>query len=843
MAKQTIYTVGGTVQAGGGVYIKRKADDELLELCRRGEIALVLSSRQVGKSSLMVRTAQQLETDNIRSGIVDLSAIGTQVTQDEWYLGILNELNDTLKFKVDIFNWWMDHDQLGATQRLTNFFRDVLLNEVSESIVLFFDEIDSTMSIPFSDDFFAALRAVYNARSTTPEFRRLSFVLIGVATPSDLITDSKRTPFNLGRRVELTDFTLEEARPLAEGLGENPEQVLAWVFNWTGGHPYLTQRLCSQLSKRGGEIPEQVVEATVERLFIGEQGLQDNNIQFVKEMLAEGAPDIRKVLKVYEDIRAGKRVMDDERSIPKAHLKISGVVRRQDGHLVPRNRIYESIFDLEWIKENIPPSTARNVVIGASLIVAIALMITAFLAYQEFTRTDEERTARFESNFNATNDPQARLKNLAGIFELKDKSFASRARNLFNGLPQDKKLELFKLSSRSVQENQVMVTVGIYESLDNSSEGNEILRAMAEAMKIPKPDLASEITFWIEGREALENEEYYDAKSNLSNAIHWNAQNPALYYDRAQLFITMGEETYPDALDDLNQMIKLDPNRTAAARLLIDKNPDFSLYWSQNSGQYPALAEAIPPVSGIVDDKGVEMVLIPEGNFIMGSTPGNYPNSQPDEQPAHTVHLDAYYIDRYEVTNKLYTACVDARRCPLPRNSSSDTRASYYGNSQYGNYPVIFVDWNMAKTYCEWRGARLPTEAEWEKAARGTDGRLYPWGQNIDCTYANYLGSQNGGCVGDTTGVGSYESGQSPYGVYDMAGNVWEWVADWYDENYYATLGKNSDNPPGPTSGQVRVLRGGGWPNDDNAVRSTFRLEVDPSYTDRDFGFRCVRSQ
>ncbi|HEU0294971.1 MAG TPA: SUMF1/EgtB/PvdO family nonheme iron enzyme [Anaerolineales bacterium] len=835
MAKSSIYTVGGTVQAGGGLYIKRKADDELLQLCRQAEIALVLSSRQVGKSSLMVRTAEQLEADHIRSVIIDLSAIGTQVTQDEWYLGILNEINDTLKFKTDIFNWWKDHDQLGPTQRLTNFFRDVLLKEVDESVVLFFDEIDSTLSVPFSDDFFAALRAVYNARSTTPEFRRLSFVLIGVATPSDLITDSKRTPFNLGRRVELMDFTLEEARPLAAGLGENPEQVLGKVFGWTGGHPYLTQRLCSNLAKRGGDLAEQVVDATVEQLFIGEQGWQDNNIQFVKEMLAERTPDVRKVLKVYKEIRAGKKVMDDERSIPKAHLKISGVVRRQDEHLVPRNQIYERIFDLKWIRENMPPSTTRNVVIGAALIVVVALMIAGFFAYQEYTRSDEERTARFESNFNATNDPRVRLENLARIFELQDKSFGVRARNLFNGLPQAEKLALFTpTNSASMREDQVSVILGIYQSLDNTPEGNIILKAMGESMKVAKPDLANEINFWVGGREALNAKNYYDAKSELTRAIDWNtknpAQNPALYYDRAQVYINMGKETYPDALNDLTQMIKLDPNRKAAARLLINKDVDFSQYWKQNSGSYPDLAEAIPLVVGIVDDKGAEMVLVPAGNFSMGSDTGDV-----DEKPIHVVYLDDFHIDKYEVTNKLYKACVDAGVCQPPVDTSTFTRASYYGNAQFENYPVIWVDWNMANTYCEWRGARLPTEAEWEKAAHGTDGRTYPWGEVSDCTSANF-----GSCVGDTTPVGSYESGQSPYGVYDMAGNVWEWVNDWYSGTYYQS--SPGENPPGPDSGAARVLRGGSWDAYAYLVRSADRVWLAPADSHFNVGFRCSRS-
>ena len=172
MNKTAIYTVGGTVQAGSGIYIKRKADDELLELCRSGELAFILSSRQVGKSSLMIRTAQQLEEEGIRSATIDLSAIGVKVTQDEWYLGILNEITTGLNLETDIFTWWSQYEGLGAAQRFFNFLRDILLKEIKDNIVLFFDEIDSTLSITFSDDFFATLRATYNARSTAPDFKR-----------------------------------------------------------------------------------------------------------------------------------------------------------------------------------------------------------------------------------------------------------------------------------------------------------------------------------------------------------------------------------------------------------------------------------------------------------------------------------------------------------------------------------------------------------------------------------------------------------------------------------------------------------------------------------------------
>jgi len=231
-------------------------------------------------------------------------------------------------------------------------------------------------------------------------------------------------------------------------------------------------------------------------------------------------------------------------------------------------------------------------------------------------------------------------------------------------------------------------------------------------------------------------------------------------------------------------------------------------------------------------------ILVPAGNFIMGSYNGN-----DDEQPVHVVYLNAFYIDNYEVTNALYKSCVDANACPFPKFVNSNTRVTYYGGSQYDQYPVIGVTWDMAQTYCKWRGGRLLTEAEWEKAARGTDGLAYPWGNKIGPDRANYNNSNDPNYMGDTSAVNAYPTGVSPYGAFDMAGNVWEWVSDLYHADYYASLVLPVANPTGPASGLYRVTKGGSWVSTDYDLRSARRNFNDPSKANIYIGFRCGRNQ
>jgi WD40 repeat protein len=401
----SFYVVGGTVNPDSPSYVVRQADQELFDRVLAGEFCYVLTSRQMGKSSLMARTAKRLATEaHVHTAIVDLTQIGGQkadLTAEQWFYGIAHRILRELKLRdVDLQEWWQARAALPALQRLTEFFSDLLLERLAGQIVIFIDEIDSTLSLPFTDDFFAAIRACYNARATDAAYNRLSFVLLGVASPSDLMKDNARTPFNIGHRIELSDFTEAEAQPLLaalNGQGRDGEKLLRCILAWTGGHPYLTQKLCRAIQDGGREGAaaqsslshndlDGVIDALVERSFFTQTASrEDSNLNFVRDWLTGGGKLTARVLKLYSRIHQGQPVNDAPLAPEQNHLKLSGIVKLDaDRTLRVRNRIYERVFTSEWARRMMPPLLTQGqrrtiASVAALLLIAFGFWYTVFL--------------------------------------------------------------------------------------------------------------------------------------------------------------------------------------------------------------------------------------------------------------------------------------------------------------------------------------------------------------------------------------------------------------------------------------------------------------------------------
>lgn len=374
------FVAGGTLRLDAPSYVERPADDELFELTLAGEFCYVLTPRQMGKSSLMVRTARRLREHGVQPVIIDLTSIGAEVSVEQWYLGLLTRIKARLRLPIDLTAWWEAHAYLSPAQRFTDVLRHVVLEEIPGRVAIFIDEIDTTLKLDFTDDFFAAIRAMYNARASDPTFERLTFVLLGVATPADLIQDRARTPFNVGQGIELEEFSLDDAAVLRAGLeAAHPGQgaaLLARIFYWTHGHPYLTQKLCLaavELPRDGRDVAARV-DGLVQALFLAETARKEVNLQFVRDGVLTH-PNTRRLLLIYRDVRAGKPVPDDERSLDKNHLKLLGLVKREVGLLQVRNEIYRHVFDRAWIQEHLAPDWVRYAWIPPTVVTAVLVLV------------------------------------------------------------------------------------------------------------------------------------------------------------------------------------------------------------------------------------------------------------------------------------------------------------------------------------------------------------------------------------------------------------------------------------------------------------------------------------
>jgi len=451
------YVIGGPVKHNAPSYVPRKADTELFNRLRQGEFCHVLTPRQMGKTSLVVQTKARLKNEGAAVAVLDLQQSGQNVTSEQWYRGLVDQMGSELNLEDELDDFWRGRRELGPLQRFTRAIREVVLAHCAGRLVIFVDEVDFLLSLDFqTDEFLAGLRGFYNRRNEDPDLARVTVCLLGVLTPSDLIRDLRTTPFNIGQRIELADFTEAEAELLSSGMGRDESlsrQLLKRALYWTSGQPYLTQRLCKAIADRPDVKNAGDVDRVCRELFLASDAEeQDNHLAFVSrqfvrkqtlnrsdraEILSE--PDRISLLNLYAQVhrynrvrdqysnslvdwllyfygglRGIRSVRDDDTNPLVSTLQLSGITRVVNRYLYVRNRIYHSVFDQEWVKVNLPEDEQqrqraafwrglrRAAIVAAPIILAMfGLWMTAVKARQSADENAKQLSVALLDRLNA----------------------------------------------------------------------------------------------------------------------------------------------------------------------------------------------------------------------------------------------------------------------------------------------------------------------------------------------------------------------------------------------------------------------------------------------------------
>jgi tetratricopeptide (TPR) repeat protein len=564
---ETYFVDGGTLRPDTPSYVKRPADRELFDALMDHEFCYILTPRQMGKSSLMIHTSQLLKEHNIKTAIVDIQGIGTSRIK-EWYASLLSQIRRGLKLSVDIDEWMKQKSNVGFGQLFRDFIQDIILAKTPEQVVIFLDEVDWMIKIDFRDDFFASIRSIYNARALYPEFNRISIVLLGVASPADLIAEPTRTPFNIGHAIPLQELSLEDATPLQNGLeqvcpGEG-YKILQRIFYWTNGHPYLTQKICKTIAETGkAKWSDNEVDELVDRLFLSEESRKESNLKFIQDRILSNE-QYADLLKLYLRVRNSK-IKENGQSVAQNQLMLSGLLTSRNGYLQVRNRIYQTVFNERWINQNTPKNWQKVALVTMSSLVVLLLAVLGY------NYTVSLRLKTYQTDY-IRGDPAQKMAALANIYGLRylfssNTDIDATAAQAFYEFTPDSKTQIslfppYGVDDPAKQKDMIIVIGKLYVTLGNVEEDNDntsLLQAMDTALHHTDLnngigiDLQQELDNWIRGRTGYKNKDYVTALAGYNDAISINPGNQATLYERARVYLALGQ--FENALEDLDAAI------------------------------------------------------------------------------------------------------------------------------------------------------------------------------------------------------------------------------------------------------------------------------------------------
>lgn len=763
------------------------------------------------------------------------------------------------------------------------FLEGIVLGETADQrIVVFLDEIDATLRLPFTDDFFAGIRACYNARATKPAFERLTFALLGVASPDELVKDATRTPFNIGRRIELNDFTLDQAAPLAAGLPlaeAAARHALERVLHWTAGQPYLTQKLCLELSRRlaaetANEAPASAqVDALVEQLLFSPERIRDEvHFKYIRDRVLDD-PRRRLVLRTYRHVLMGQPPGDNPQSLAQNALKLAGLVRRApNGMLTTRNRVYDRIFGRAWVRQVLAtdPPRRRAFLVG----LASMLLIAAPIAFWLWGSSQEARAgARVEVLLKAR--PDAVPGALAELQPLQRRAvplILAAFRNAPDGSPDQLQAALglaafgdvrVPFLVESAAQGLPGQSLNVLRALEpqRTAALAEIQNAMPRQ---PNPDARARLATLALALGDIRPAETLTARNpdptNRTAFIHGYPHWPADVGQLAELLQTIRTNA---GLADLRSALcaalaliewtsftspQQETLRTAMQRLFTE-SPDGGTHSAAACaltrwGHDPALPESTrQPVldrDWFVNTQGMTMIRIPAGAFRMG-----HPADRDDATPHIVTNSQPFFVCDREVNVAQFREFHAA--ASRPEYQAATERLADWPDyvtqaSPLTNCPVQDVSWLDAVKFCNWlsrredrpvcyvpsnnpQGQAVEWECDWDAAG-------YRLPTEAEWEYACRAGSESRFAFGDdqrllgdyawyrdTSRGGTWPSARklpNLWGLFDLHGNVGEWCYDWYDGNYYERTASKAD-PRGPESGTSRVCRGGSWIADNPA--------------------------